>query len=200
MTSNRKRTRDEVHYWKCVFEDNVATERVIRGICEDRHQSDTYFFSKDRQSFVRFLALSTPGVKLAYVRAATTVHIVAISALLSPWKLPASADLLIPLAPACLPMAIVREMATFVVIPVRFPADVLMYQRNALSQFLTWLDDEGDGLDVDNVEMRMKSEHENAFMYQTDFHAMDLCFGSHLRNSLVSMDVNRFRRGATMIH
>ena len=188
-----------MHYWTCVFEDNDETDLVVNAICEDRHRSDTYFFSQDRQSFVRFLALSTPGVKLAYVRASNTAHIGVISALLTPWEMPDNADQLIPLVSAFLPSVIVRALATFVIIPVRFPADVTLYQRQALSQWLTWLEDGRDGLDVDNVQARMESEHGNAFMYQTDFHAMDLCFGTHLQQYLMAMDVNRFRRDATVI-
>jgi hypothetical protein len=203
MPSAFKRKRDQVHFWACVYSDNEKTRNIVAQICSHRHQSDTYFFSSDRQSHVRFLRLDTPGLMTAQVRSANGDYLDAVKLLLEPFVLHHRAGQIAHLFPALLG-PVVEIVESFVVSPMKFSAREMKHQQNALAQFMSWLDfleckSENSVMELASARRRMISDHDNGFHYQTDFHAIDLCFHTNLHHYWSGMDVIHFVRDANTV-
>jgi hypothetical protein len=203
MTSTGKRKRAQVHFWACIYSDNEATQDIVAKICSRRHQSDTYFFSSDRQSHVRNLRLDTPGLMTVQVRSANTDYLDEVKLLLEPFALFHMADQIKPLLPALLG-PVFAHVASLAITPMQFGAPEMKHQQQALSQFMHWLDflefkSENYEMELAAARRRMASDHVNEFHYQTDFHAIDLCFHTNLHNYWSDMDVGRFLRDANTV-
>ena len=201
MSTRTKRKRSNVHvlFWTCVFPDNVTTQGITARTCANRHQSDSYFFSLDRQSHVRFLHLVAPGMKAVQVRSATTGHLDSIRSVFEPWAVPYRAGQLIATTLPDVLAEVTLVVASFAITPMLFLEDELVHQQTALRTWSTWLsclECPGSG---PSYQRRMRSDHRNGFMCQTDFHAMDLCFNTDLHTYWATMDVPLFSRDAIMV-
>jgi hypothetical protein len=74
-----------VSSWTGVFIDNALTRKIVHDICKPRVQSNSYFFSYDRESHVRFPGMTTAGFRVACVRSAALEHVDNIQGQLEPW-------------------------------------------------------------------------------------------------------------------